>query len=61
MDSRDRNERVESMDLLSRAIDFTVETGIRVIQLAGDDAYYEQSTEGDTKNKFLENLILAPR
>ena len=58
MGSRDAKIRATSMELMNRAIDFAADTGIRVIQLAGYDVYYEQSG-ADTKQTFLENLILA--
>jgi hexulose-6-phosphate isomerase len=58
MGSRDAVVRAKSMDLMGRALDFATEIGIRVIQLAGYDVYYEQSG-ADTKSMFLENLIQA--
>lgn len=37
--------RQKGLDLLARAIQFSVDTGIRVIQLAGYDVYYEAGNE----------------
>lgn len=58
MGSRDPLIRAKAMDLMQRAIDFAAELGIRVIQLAGYDVYYEQSGP-DTREMFLDNLIVA--
>lgn len=58
MGSRDPKIRATAMELMERAIDFAAKTGIRVIQLAGYDVYYEKSGE-DTQAMFLENLVLA--
>ena len=43
---------------MERAIDLACDLGIRTIQLAGYDVYYEESS-GDTKALFLNNLRLA--
>ncbi len=50
-----RRRAVEAMD---QAIGFAYDTGIRIIQLAGYDVYYEPSTP-ETRRYFLENLRLA--
>lgn len=36
-------------EIMDKAIEFAVETGIRVIQLAGYDVYYEPSNEVSIK------------
>ena len=43
---------------MEKAIDFASELGIRVIQLAGYDVYYEKSTE-DSVRRFSEGLQWA--
>ncbi len=48
--------RNKSLDIMYRAIQFADKLGIRLIQLAGYDVYYEESTE-DTKKYFEENLM----
>ena len=41
---------------MQKAVDFSCELGIRQIQLAGYDVYYEESTDG-TRRRFFENLV----
>jgi len=43
------------MDIMRKAIDFASDTGIRIIQIAGYDVYYEKST-CQTVQRFGENL-----
>lgn len=58
MGSRDGKIRARSMEILERAIDMAAQLGIRLIQLAGYDVYYEKHGE-DTRRYFEENLALA--
>lgn len=53
--SRDPEVRAKALELMERAIDFAADVGIRVVQLAGYDVYYEESGQ-DTEEFFLENL-----
>lgn len=46
------------MEIMEKAIALAEDLGIRIIQLAGYDVYYEESNE-ETKAKFLENLKKA--
>ena len=46
------------MELMEKALCFADDLGIRIIQLAGYDVYYEESTF-ETKKRFLENLKKA--
>ena len=55
MGSRDPQVRAESMRILRRAVEISALLGIRIIQLAGYDVYYEQGGE-DTRVRFLDNL-----
>lgn len=50
--------RVRSMEIMEKAILLASRVGIRVIQLAGYDVYYEPST-AETRALFLENLAQA--
>ncbi len=45
----------KSLDIMKRAIDLSCNLGIRLIQLAGYDVYYEPSDES-TRERFGENL-----
>lgn len=50
--------RQKGLDLLARAIQFSVDTGIRVIQLAGYDVYYEAGNE-KTRQLYEESMNQA--
>ena len=50
--------RERSLEIMRKAIDLADDLGVRIIQLAGYDVYYEDSSR-DTKNWFLENLRKA--
>lgn len=56
--SSDKNISDKSMDIMRKAIQLADDLGIRVIQLAGYDVYYEESTS-ETKARFKENLNKA--
>ncbi len=58
MGSSDPAVERRSMDILGKAIEFAAQTGIRVIQLAGYDVYYEPSGP-DTQRRFEQNLLRA--
>lgn len=53
--SRCAATRERALEIARRALDFSAGIGIRVIQLAGYDVYYEQGDE-DTRGWFGENL-----
>lgn len=53
--SRDPEVRELALELMAKAIRFAGELGIRVIQLAGYDVYYEEAGE-DTLAYFIEGL-----
>ena len=48
--SADRKVRKKSLDIMRKAIVFARDLGIRVIQLAGYDVYYEKGTRQTRKN-----------
>jgi len=53
--SSDESTRSKSIEIMEKAIDFAWDLGIRIIQIAGYDVYYEESTQ-NTKELFLESL-----
>lgn len=53
--SRDGSVRKKSIELVCRAIDFSQEAGIRVIQIPGYDVWYEDRGK-DTEEYFAEGL-----
>lgn len=53
--SRDGEVRRKSVELVCRAIDFSAEVGIRVIQIPGYDVWYEERGR-DTEEYFAEGL-----
>ena len=52
----DPEMRKKSLQIMERAVGLAAETGIRIIQIAGYDVYYEKSTE-TTRSWFSENLM----
>lgn len=56
--SHDEATRVRSMEIMNKAIEFSVNAGISLIQLAGYDVYYEDG-DPDTVRWFSENLKKA--
>lgn len=53
--SEDEHVRATGMEIMLNAIDLAADIGVRIIQIAGYDEYYQPSTEA-TKRLFLENL-----
>ncbi len=56
--SHDPAVRARSLDIMEKAIGFAVDFGVRIIQLAGYDVYYEKGDE-ETRAFFVENLQKA--
>lgn len=56
--SHDENIREEAYEIMRQAIQLAVDCGIRTIQLAGYDVYYEEQDEG-TQKRFVEGLQWA--
>jgi len=56
--SNELHIRNKGMEIMKRAIELADDLGIRIIQLAGYDVYYEDSNE-QTKQYFAENLKKA--
>lgn len=53
--SEDEGTRKKSLDIMKRALELSSECGIRIIQLAGYDVYYEEHSEA-TEAYFKEGL-----
>lgn len=56
--SADASARERAREIMTKAIDFSAAMGIRVIQLAGYDVYYEDSTPESVK-RFREGMAWA--
>ena len=56
--SHDKNTQIRSMEIMQKAVTLAARLGIRTIQLAGYDVYYEEGDE-HTRADFLKNLKLA--
>jgi hexulose-6-phosphate isomerase len=56
--SHDSPLRAKAREIMLKAIDLAVDVGLRTIQIAGYDVYYEPSDEG-TRQRFLEGLRWA--
>lgn len=56
--SQQADTREMALDIMLNAVHFSVEIGVRVIQLAGYDVYYEEGG-ADTRKWFAENLALC--
>jgi len=48
--------RARALDIMRKAIDFSAELGIRIVQVAGYDVHYEPSTER-TRALYLESIL----
>lgn len=53
--SADKEINIKAMEIMKKAVQFSVDIGIRTVKLAGYDVCYEKSTE-ETKRRFHENL-----
>ena len=58
MGSRDKEIRDKSIEIIKKAIELASKVGVRVIQVAGYDVYYEQS-DRQTASHFLSGLQTA--
>lgn len=54
----DPEVRARSLEIMQKAVELACDLGVRTIQLAGYDVYYEQGTD-DTRRWFAENLARA--
>lgn len=46
----------KGVEMVRKAVDFSVDTGVRIIQLAGYDVYYDETSTVETRERFTENL-----
>lgn len=51
-----KETRDKSMEIMHKAIEFSDGVGIRIIQLAGYDVYYNEESSYDSKQYFIENV-----
>jgi len=49
-------QRQRALDIMRKAIDFSAELGIRIVQVAGYDVHYEPSTER-TQALYMESIL----
>lgn len=56
--SHDAQIREQALEIMYKAVDFSVNVGIAIIQLAGYDVYYEEGDD-QTREWFFENLKKA--
>lgn len=56
--SQDKEKRTKALEIMGKAIDLASDLGVRTIQLAGYDVYYEEKTV-TSKEYFIENLKQA--
>jgi len=56
--SRDPDIRAKAREIMRKAIDLSVSVGLRTIQLAGYDVYYEPS-DAETRKRFVDGLRWA--
>ncbi len=56
--SENEQIRNKGMEMMFDAIDLAVDMGVRIIQIAGYDEYYQPSNE-NTKRLFFENLMIS--
>jgi L-ribulose-5-phosphate 3-epimerase len=54
--SMNKSTRTKGMEIMEKAIEFADDLGIKIIQLAGYDVYYEDGNE-ETRSYFEQNLI----
>lgn len=56
--SADENKREKALEIMQKAVDLASDLGVRNVQLAGYDVYYEEKSPL-TRELFVENLIKA--
>lgn len=56
-----REIREQGMQVMESAIELAYDLGIRMIQLAGYDVYYNEISDTETKKFFTENLFRSAR
>lgn len=56
-----RDIREQGMQVMESAIELAYDLGIRMIQLAGYDVYYNEASDDESKKYFTENLFRSAR
>ena len=56
MGSSDPAIEARSLEIMQDAITFAKDVGIRIIQLAGYDVYYDETPSPETRARFIKNL-----
>jgi len=54
--SQSKLQRQEALDIMRRAIDFAAQFGLRIVQVAGYDVFYEESTE-QTRALYMQSIL----
>jgi L-ribulose-5-phosphate 3-epimerase len=54
--SQSKAQRQEALAIMRRAIDFAAEFGLRIVQVAGYDVFYEESTE-QTRARYMQSIL----
>jgi L-ribulose-5-phosphate 3-epimerase len=54
--SASKPRRQRALEIMRRAIDFAAEFGLRIVQVAGYDVHYEESTE-QTRALYMESIL----
>lgn len=54
--SKDKAKRIKAIEILKKTVDLAVDIGVRTIQLAGYDVYYEEKSLL-SREYYLENLM----
>jgi L-ribulose-5-phosphate 3-epimerase len=54
--SPSKPQRQEALDIMRRAIDFAAEFGLRIVQVAGYDVFYEESSE-ETRALYMQSIL----
>jgi L-ribulose-5-phosphate 3-epimerase len=57
--SRIAPTRARGMEIMRRAIDFSVDAGIRIVQVPGYDVFAEQPGDADTAARFMDGICQA--
>lgn len=57
------NSEIEKkgMEIMEKAIEYAYDIGVRIIQLAGYDVYYNEESTVASKERFVENLGISAR
>jgi len=53
-----QEKHAKAMEIMEKAVNFAADIGIRIVQLAGYDCYYEEAGE-DTREEFIRNLKIG--